>query len=88
MKVNLNRKPCTANFAAKPPPLPSKIKAARVETATRKFDPKEWEDFFMQYWNRTDAIPEHYFRDMQPNTSIGLRTADDVVQLKQNGRRY
>ncbi len=58
------------------------------ETTTRKFSIEDWEDFFMQYWHRSDGILEHWFRDIKPNTSLGLRTAGDVIQLNQNGRKY
>lgn len=97
MRVNLNKRPCTANFAAKPPPLPITIKAAAattvtaeaaaIETAIRKFDHTDWEDFLTHYWAHFDPN-EHAFRDNLPSTSIGLRTAGDVAQLMQNGRKY
>lgn len=97
MKVNLNKMPCTVNFVAKPPPLPSTIKTAvaktaaaktiAAETAARKFDQADWEDFLTHYWAHFES-GEHALRDRLPNTSLGLKTAGDVVQLMQNGCKY
>lgn len=121
MKVNLNKKPCMANFVAKPPlpsaiktgvakppPIPGKIKPAAVkttvakptaaknavvkvavaETAVRKFDQGELENFFLQYWNHSNGIPDYWYRESLPKTSIGLRKAHNVMQLKKNGHKY
>lgn len=98
MKVNLNKMPCAANFAASPPPLPSKIKPAAVKAAVAKtvtaeisaneFSKEEWRKFCRLYRSHSQGILLHWYRERQPNTSIGLRTAGDVVQLRQNGRKY
>lgn len=83
---------------AKPPPIPGAIKPTAVKAtvakpaaakiAAKTFNPGEWKNFFKQYWKNKKGIPEYHYRKIQPGTSIGLRTADDVIQLKQNGRKY
>lgn len=99
MRVNFTRPQKTFSAVKSPPPLPPAVKAAaeakaqaiaqaaaQAKAAAEEFT-RNWDAFFTLYWNHSNGIPEHWLRDFEPNKSIGLRTASDVVLLNQNGRK-
>lgn len=83
MRVNLNKLTSTANFQAKPPPIPNGIKAT-----VRNFSIDDWEEFFMHYWAHFASDNPHLIRDVSQKASLGLKNSGDIIYLNKGGRKY